>query len=188
MPDRIKETLFNLLRGRMEGAIVLDLFAGTGNVGLEAVSRGARWVRCVERSRAAADPLRENVAALGVEDRTDIVVGDALGPACLAGIPGPVDLVSFDPPYALWDQPLTRKGVMAQMERLRRRLAPDAFVVIRTPWPLPEEVHLHHAGYAGPETRTYKGMALHLYQPIEDEHASPSADVEASRTSSSPSG
>ena len=95
--DRVRESVFNLLAhghgDRLEGAAVLDLFAGTGALGLEALSRGAARATFVENGRAALGLLRENVAALGADAR--IVVRDARRPG-----PGtPHGLVFLDPPY-----------------------------------------------------------------------------------------
>ena len=93
---RVREALFSML-GPLEGAAVLDLFAGSGALGIEALSRGAARATFVERSPPALAALRANVAALGLEDRCEIRTGDAL--AALAG--GAIyDLVFIDPPYA----------------------------------------------------------------------------------------
>lgn len=96
--DRVREALFNALAsaGAIEGSRVLDLFAGSGALGIEALSRGASHCTFVERDRAAVDAIRRNVADLGLGDRTSIVVGDVL--ARLAVLP-PVELVLADPPY-----------------------------------------------------------------------------------------
>lgn len=75
-PERVREAWFSALHGGVAGARVLDLFAGSGALGLEALSRGARRVTFVERSRRAAWVLQENVRALGVEDRSEIRVDD----------------------------------------------------------------------------------------------------------------
>lgn len=96
--DRVREALFNALAsaGGIEGARVLDLFAGSGALGIEALSRGASHCTFVERDRPAVEAIRRNVANLGLGDRTSIVVGDVL--ARLAALP-PVELVLADPPY-----------------------------------------------------------------------------------------
>jgi 16S rRNA (guanine966-N2)-methyltransferase len=68
-PDRLRESLFNILAPRIEGAVFADLYAGTGAVGIEALSRGASKAIFVERGRAAVQAIRENVRSLGVADR-----------------------------------------------------------------------------------------------------------------------
>ena len=96
--ERVRETLFNWLAPCIEGARCLDLFAGTGALGLEALSRGAREAVFVERSPLAADTLRRNIDELGTANAT-VITGDAL--AYLAsGIEGEFDIVFLDPPFA----------------------------------------------------------------------------------------
>src|SRR5215475_7819068 len=79
IPDRVKESLFGLLRGHCEGAQVFDGFAGTGALGLEAISRGAGRCVFVEKDKGAAELLRRNIEALGAGDRCELILGDALG-------------------------------------------------------------------------------------------------------------
>jgi 16S rRNA (guanine966-N2)-methyltransferase len=81
--------------GTFEGLRVADLFAGTGALGLEALSRGAAHCAFVETDRQAIEALRRNVAKLGAGDRADVRAQSALH-----GVPGPFDLVLMDPPYA----------------------------------------------------------------------------------------
>ena len=99
--DRVREALFSML-GDVEGARVLDLFAGTGALGIEALSRGAARAVFVERDRRAAAVLRENLAALGLgAERAELRRGDALAALRTAGEREELyDLVFIDPPYA----------------------------------------------------------------------------------------
>jgi 16S rRNA (guanine966-N2)-methyltransferase len=95
--DRAREALFSMLTSRLggfEGLEVADLFAGTGALGLEALSRGAAHCTFVEKDRAALDALRRNIARLGAGERVDVRAQDA---ARIAG--GPWHLVFLDPPY-----------------------------------------------------------------------------------------
>lgn len=125
--DRVREALFDILGPSIEGARVLDLFAGTGALGLEAASRGAAQVVLVERDRAVLAVLRDNVRDLGVHDRVRIRAVDVerflAGPAG----PGPYDLVLADPPYA-------RAALGAVLTGLGRPgwLAPGATVVFES--------------------------------------------------------
>ena len=97
-PERIRETLFNWLAPTVSGARCLDLFAGSGALGIEALSRGARSVVFVEKSRRAADAIRAACAALGAEGASVQAV-DAF--TYLRGnCSVPFDLVFLDPPYA----------------------------------------------------------------------------------------
>jgi len=95
-PDRLRETLFDILMDRIEGCVFVDAYAGTGAVGIEALSRGARRVVFLERSRHAAGVIRENLRSLGAgEDRAVVVVGKAA--ALLRRFEA--DIVFLDPPY-----------------------------------------------------------------------------------------
>lgn len=102
--DKVREATFNALGslGVIQGALVADLFAGSGAVGIEALSRGAEHCVFIERDRAALSALRENLAALGCEDRARVVAGDVMGLAASLD----VDLVYADPPYGFeaWDR------------------------------------------------------------------------------------
>lgn len=98
--DRLRETLFNILAGQMVDAHVLDGFAGTGAVGIEALSRGAARVTFIERDPRALRLIGENLSHLGVPtDRYTVVRADLVdeGPAAR----GPFDVVILDPPYAV---------------------------------------------------------------------------------------
>lgn len=97
--DRTRETLFSMLTSRLgsfEGLSVLDLFAGSGALGLEALSRGAEHCLFVEQDKAALDAIRANIAALDCRSRTTVSAGSvmSLGPA-----KEPHDLILLDPPY-----------------------------------------------------------------------------------------
>lgn len=97
-PDRVRETLYNWLADRIHGARVLDLFAGSGALGLEAASRGADAVTLVESDRAALAALEANRAAVDDHDRCRVVRGSAWTFLKRPRV-GPWDLVLLDPPY-----------------------------------------------------------------------------------------
>ena len=127
--ERAREALFNILaHGRFapapifEDARVLDVFAGTGAFGLEALSRGARFATFIEKDRAAREALAANIKALGESGRTRLLAVDATLPP---RADGPYDLVFLDPPY--------RSGLAAAaLEALARTgwLSPDALVIV----------------------------------------------------------
>ena len=98
-PDRLRETLFNVLAPRIEGAVFVDLYAGTGAVGIEALSRGASRAVFVERGRAALDALRENVKSLGLTSRADIRQGKTTALIDRLVRPTGQYIVFLDPPY-----------------------------------------------------------------------------------------
>lgn len=162
--DRVKEAVFNLLRGHFEDQAILDCFAGSGSIGLEALSRGASHCLFVEQSRVCAKTLSANIETLGVKDRCDIVIGDALSPTLLARIRQQPHVIFFDPPYALAEDEEQWPRLFEQMIRLAEHMDPEGFLVLRTAWPL-EGVALEQAQLIGPETHDYNTMAVHLYQP-----------------------
>ena len=96
-PARLRETLFNVLVPLIDGCVFLDAYAGTGAVGIEALSRGARRCLFVEKNRAAVDVIRENLAALGLANRAEVYTGKAI--AVLERVPA--DIIFLDPPYEL---------------------------------------------------------------------------------------
>ena len=96
-PSRLRETLFDILAPRIPGATFLDAYAGTGSVGIEALSRGASHAYFLERSRHALEAIHGNLSALGLEPRATVAAGRAL-----VTLPRYcVDIVFLDPPYDL---------------------------------------------------------------------------------------
>src|SRR5437868_13480631 len=77
-PDRLRETLFNILAPHLDGAVFLDAYAGTGAVGIEALSRGASRAIFIDRRRAAVEVIRENLASLNLTTRAEVYCGKAL--------------------------------------------------------------------------------------------------------------
>ena len=136
--DRVREALFSRLehRGLLDGTRVLDLYAGSGALGLEAASRGAVDVLLVESHRPAVTVIRANIAAVGHPGVR--VVADTVERALSAGPPDgiPRDLVILDPPYDLTEDALA--GVLGALVE-RGWLGPESFVVVerstRTPQP-----------------------------------------------------
>ena len=96
-PDRLRETLFDILQTRIEGTTFVDAYAGTGAVGIEALSRGARHAWFLEKNKAALEAIHGNLASLRVESRATVIAGPVL--MNLAGCRA--DIVFLDPPYAL---------------------------------------------------------------------------------------
>ena len=141
--DRVRETLFNWLQASVTGARCLDLFAGSGALGLEAASRGAAHVLLVERERALASALRTSVARFeGAADNVEIIEADAL--QWLAQPPSQTfDIVFLDPPFAerLWD------SVFAALPGW---LSPAAWIYLESsidaPPPVPAGWTLHREG------------------------------------------
>ncbi len=99
--DYVRESLFNILAPRVPGARVMDCFAGTGALSLEALSRGAAFAALMEKNRQALSAIRRNIEAVGCGDRLLLLPGDWRdGLARLSGQP-PFDLLFLDPPYRM---------------------------------------------------------------------------------------
>jgi 16S rRNA (guanine966-N2)-methyltransferase len=134
--DRVREALFSMLeaRGAVDGARVLDLFAGSGALGFEAASRGAASVTLVDDARPAVTAARRNADTLRELGRVEVVQAPALRYLQRPG--PPLDLVLLDPPYALAEDELTE--LLAALAA-SGRLADDALVVVergsRSPMP-----------------------------------------------------
>jgi 16S rRNA (guanine966-N2)-methyltransferase len=144
-PERVRETLFNWLAPVLAGVAALDLCAGTGALGIEALSRGAGTVRFVERDARAAQALRGNLARLKAGDGA-VSVADAV--AFLDGPPTPFGLAFLDPPFAadLWSR-------LAQKLEEKGWLATQAWIYVESPREhapaLPSNWALHREGRAG---------------------------------------
>ena len=136
--DRTREAVFNILAHAdwapdIEGALVLDAFCGTGALGLEALSRGARRAVFIDQGRESLDLVRRNIASLAVADRCDVVRADATRPPRAQG---PCGLLFLDPPYG-------KELAPAALSALRERgwCAPGAVAVVEIaledPWETP---------------------------------------------------
>jgi 16S rRNA (guanine966-N2)-methyltransferase len=132
--DKVREAVFNSLvaHGIVEDAVVVDLFAGSGAMGIEALSRGAGRCIFVERDRNAITALRANIAALRIEDRSTVVTSDVM-----AWVPAMrnVDVALIDPPYTFDAWP-TLLGLIqveyAVCESQREVAAPDGWEMLRS--------------------------------------------------------
>ncbi len=147
--DRVRETLFNWLQPVLPGARVLDLFAGTGALGLEALSRGAREAVLVERDPALAAALRQVAAKLPGGERAQVVCADALG--WLRDAPDGFDLAFVDPPFAgdLWRPALAAlDGRLAADAWLYVESTPDADAEPGPRWRLHREGRTREVRYA----------------------------------------
>lgn len=132
-PARVKESLFAILGDRVDDAVVLDLFAGSGALGFEALSRGARRVTFVEANAKVAERLREAASELGVDEQCEVFTMRA--ERAVARLHEPYDIVFADPPY--------ESGFPAvALDALRSRgLLSDGAVIV-----------YEHSGHASPET------------------------------------
>jgi len=137
--DRLRETLFDILQARIEGCFFVDGYAGTGAVGLEALSRGARNVVFLEKHRTGVALIRRNLEELGIAAGAEILVGDVIASlgqlAARIADSGPADILFFDPPYAqvqeyervldaLAGSPLVSRESLIIFERQKKQTLP----------------------------------------------------------------
>jgi 16S rRNA (guanine(966)-N(2))-methyltransferase RsmD len=150
--DKLRETLFNILAPRIEGARVLDGYAGTGAVGLEALSRGAAHVTFVERERLAVALIEANLAACQVGQGYTIERGDLVAVLPRLNADAVFDLMLLDPPYDI-----TNLG--AALDRAVPLLAPDGLIVLeratRREPALPDSVTCVRTVPSGDSTLTF---------------------------------
>ncbi len=130
MKDNIRENLFNILGRAVRGARCIDLFAGTGALAFESISRGAQSATVIEQNRVAIGVIRKTAQTLGLEDRLQILHGDTFQLASQLLQPPEDDtpwIVFVCPPYALWEESLSQLG-----DILRRTLnhAPPGSVLV----------------------------------------------------------
>ena len=159
---RAKKSLFDTLGERMDEAIVLDLYSGTGTMGIEALSRGAAWCIFAEKDRKVVERLRRNIQTVGAGEVSDVWCGDirATLKGRLAALDKKLDVAFVDPPYAdarRWDWTRIEAGIFAP---LVDKLAVDGTVVLRTPKGL--ELPADLAGLTEMRTKKYGGMIVTL--------------------------
>lgn len=153
--DKAKEALFSILTEETPGSRVLDLFAGTGALGIEALSRGAAECVFADHSRQSVGIIRRNLAHCGAEDRARVIPGDYR--KVLAGLGGTFDIILMDPPY--------NQGLLEEAFRLIREhglLAEGGLIVCehRKEEELPEEI----AGFLREKERRYGIVKLSIYR------------------------
>ncbi|HVW08325.1 MAG TPA: 16S rRNA (guanine(966)-N(2))-methyltransferase RsmD [Bryobacteraceae bacterium] len=108
-PDRLRETLFNILAPRIKGSVFVDAYAGTGAVGIEAISRGAKQAVFIERNRQAVETIQANLKSLGIRGEGRLIKG----PAALHLASIKADIVFLDPPYPLESEYAAAMEVLA---------------------------------------------------------------------------
>jgi 16S rRNA (guanine(966)-N(2))-methyltransferase RsmD len=151
--DRVKEALFGSIGTRIVDARVLDLYAGSGAIGIEALSRGAASATFVEHARPAVTAIHANLERTGLADRADVQVRDVA--TFLATTHDPAwDVVILDPPYA-------ERTLDSPLERLVPHLATGALVVVKHFWRTP--IPAGH-GLAVTRTRRFGETALTFLQ------------------------
>jgi 16S rRNA (guanine966-N2)-methyltransferase len=163
MTDRIKESLFSAL-GDVTGVSVLDLYAGSGSLGLEALSRGAATATFVESARDAIVKLEENVRATGLWERAEVLWAD-VGSIVAKDASQRVDLIFLDPPYST-----APHAVLADLEALVTGgwLADDGRIILHRP---SKERKLRPFGLRLAWERDYGGSALYVFVHEDEDDA-----------------
>jgi 16S rRNA (guanine966-N2)-methyltransferase len=170
MLDRVREALFSTLGPGIEGAWVLDLFAGSGSLGFEALSRGAAFARFVEEAPRAVAVLKQNAEHLGVVQGVEVMGTNALSPSAWCPPPDQparwADVVFFDPPYP-WLADERRVILFEAVQRLRREvLRAGGLLVFHTPRRGVTELDFERG--QAPDRRVYGTSALWYLRGAED--------------------
>ena len=167
--DRVKVSLFQYLESDLEDARVADVFCGTGTLGFESLSRGARSVVFLERDRTAFELLKTNVESLGVKDETmcwnvDVERTSFRPKNCDEKLP--YDVIFFDPPYKMVPDIKPGTPLYRSLQRVSREgiAAPDALLLLRTPkfaeFELPACWQIEYVS-------EYSSMTVHWFRRIE---------------------
>lgn len=171
--DRVKEALFSILGRFVIDAEVLDVFAGTGSVGIEALSRGAKYCTFLDLERRAIDTITANVTMCGFMEKSTIRRADAL--ATLKGTPTPYDLVYVAPPQYknMW---LT---ALSLLDDKPEWVKPDGVIVIQIDPEERQNVALKH--FTAYDERVYGSTLLWFFEhtPTDDEQTDTQQEVEA---------
>jgi 16S rRNA (guanine966-N2)-methyltransferase len=166
---KARESVMNQLRGHLNDRIILDLFAGVGTMGLEAISRGANTAVMVEKDRKIFTLLQENIEILGCQNQAVPIQADALSSIPLLRVPRPIDVVFIDPPYPMMKQETLRNMVLEQIDKISHILDPEGLIVLRTP-ENPTQVSHAIESLAGPEIhKEGAGMWILFYGAKSDE-------------------
>lgn len=124
--DRVKESIFSMIHTSITDSIIIDLFSGTGNLGIEALSRGAEKVFFVDKNKNSIKLIKENIESMGLKEKSEVLFCDALRAIKrLASLPNKFDIIFMDPPYS--------KGfIIPCMEAIdaERILNEDGFILI----------------------------------------------------------
>ncbi len=153
MAERVRGSLFNIINNELEGAMVLDAFAGSGALGLEALSRGAKQALFIEKDRIAQKVITENIAALGVESQAKAIKARVGAWDSTAPEESQFDIIFADPPY--------HDVQFSTVEKLFKRLKPNGLMVLSHP---DRECVPSINGVVVVDNRSYGDAVLTLYR------------------------
>jgi 16S rRNA (guanine966-N2)-methyltransferase len=163
IPDRAKESLFNILGSAVIERTFLDLFGGTGAVGIEALSRGATYARFIERDRLAVQTIQENLESTGLSERAEVLHTDALA-YLERPTPRPFEFIYVAPPQykKLW------KTTLLKLEKFPGNMVPDATVIVQIDPAEKEDLPLEHLEMY--DERRYGKTLLMFFEYVEAEN------------------
>jgi len=170
MLDRVKEALFNIIRGEVEGCQVLDLFSGSGGLGIEALSRGAASCLFVEQDKKLADLVSQNLERCRLSEKAVLLVADFFA---LPSLPRPqsvlpAGLVFADPPYEIVRDPNARQRLFETLEALVPSwIAPQALLVLHHS-PLPHAIWPTTL-FENIDRRVYGRSQLSFFRVVEEQ-------------------
>lgn len=163
--DRVKQAIFDYLdaRAMFEDAHVLDLYSGTGSLGIEAISRGAKVVTFVDRDRDVIERLEKNLETMGVKERAKVHRMSVTSMLWMSAAwrEGPVDVAFFDPPYALVRDEQEWQAIELVLTKLYDHMAEWGMAVVRVPSLIDPPVL---ENWTGPKVRKFGSMNIWLYQ------------------------
>ena len=159
--DRAREAIFSIL-GPLEGANVIDCFAGSGALGIEALSRGAAHATFVESDPAAARAIKDNLVRLGVDESATVLEMSVERAAPRLARLGPFDLVLADPPWKI-----AQEAALLVARVVRGHLAPEARVLLGHPTESPIEVP-ESSGLVLTDRRKWGGSGMSFYGETSD--------------------
>ena len=164
--DRVKQSLFDRLAsmGALDGGTMIDIFAGTGSLGLEALSRGVERCVFIERDRSARHRLKQNLESLGLSERAVVLGVDALTTGWFDHLQErSAAVICCDPPYELTERSVSVSRVAQLIGALLTVTETDAVLMLRTS---KRAVAPSANGWAQPTTHVYGSMALHFYHRL----------------------
>lgn len=163
IPDRVKASVFDRLQAHGQLAVdtVIDVFAGTGSLGIEALSRGVGHAVFIERDRSARNLLQKNLETLQLTDRATVLTVDALASGWIHLINHrEIGLVFLDPPYKTASDPESAARVASLIASLGAEVEPESALMLRTDkHTQPEPVD----GWVGPTSYNYGSTTVHMY-------------------------
>ncbi|MDX8430859.1 MAG: 16S rRNA (guanine(966)-N(2))-methyltransferase RsmD [Candidatus Algichlamydia australiensis] len=154
----VRGALFDICQNRIQDAHLLDLFAGSGAIGIEALSRGAAHITLIENNRTAFQTLKSNIATLALQDQTELYLGDAF--KLISRVKRPFDIIYIDPPYKM-----KKELYLELLQKLDKPLFQNSWIFIEENQNLEKEFQdLKLTHFAWKRVKSYGDTHLHQFQ------------------------